>query len=155
MISDGKLINTPRKGLDTYYVVDSQSVGDTCCEDIDFQKNPTPIVTDSLPSLNISVETPKIDNSKYKSSSRDSSWVSLEQVVAMKAYFMNKIHELKNEICCLKNQLENGEKKSDSISVVNFYKSEISLLKDQNSFLKSELQQKQIIFRFTKRPIKN
>ena len=29
--------------------------------------------------------------------------------------------------------------------MVNFYKSEISLLKDQNSFLKSELQQKQII----------
>ena len=29
--------------------------------------------------------------------------------------------------------------------MVNFYKSEISLLKDQNFFLKSELQQKQII----------
>ena len=29
--------------------------------------------------------------------------------------------------------------------MINFYKSEISLLKDQNSFLKSELQQKQII----------
>ena len=29
--------------------------------------------------------------------------------------------------------------------MVNFYKSEISLLKDRSSFLKSELQQKQII----------
>ena len=29
--------------------------------------------------------------------------------------------------------------------MIKFYKSEISLLKDQNSFLKSELQQKQII----------
>ena len=45
----------------------------------------------------------------------------------------------------MKNQLQDGEKNSDSVSVVNFYKSEISLLKDQNSFLKSELQQKQII----------
>ena len=63
----------------------------------------------------------------------------------MKAYFMNKIHELKNEICCLKNQLEDGEKNSDNISIVNFYKSEISLSKDQNSFLKLELQQKQLI----------
>ena len=34
----------------------------------------------------------------------------------MKAYFMNEIHELKNEICFLKNQLENGEKNSHSIS---------------------------------------
>ena len=63
----------------------------------------------------------------------------------MKACFMNKIHELKNEIWCLKNQLQDGEKDSDSISMVNFYKSEISLLKYQDSFLKPELQQKQII----------
>ena len=147
MVSNGKLINAPHKGLDSVvdYVVDTQSVEDTCCEDVNFQKNPTPIVTDSLPSLNISVETPKIDSTKYKSSLRDSSQVSLEQAVAMKAYFMNKIHELKNEICCLKNQLEDGEKNSDNISKVNFYKSEFFLFKDQNSFLKAELQQKQII----------
>ena len=48
MISDDKLINTQYKGLNSYYVVDTQSVEDTCCEDIDFQKNPTPVVTDSL-----------------------------------------------------------------------------------------------------------
>ena len=47
--------------------------------------------------------------------------------------------------CFLKNQLEDGEKNSDSISMIKFYKSEISLSKDQNSFLKSELQQKQIV----------
>ena len=108
MVSDGKLINAPHKGLDSYYVVETQSVGDTCCEDIDFQKNPTPNVTDSLPSLNIFVETSKMDSTRYKSSSRDSSQVSLDQVVAMKAYFKNKIHELKNEICCLKIQLKEG-----------------------------------------------
>ena len=62
MVDDGKLVNTSHKGLDSCYVVDTQSVEDTCCEDIDFQKNPTPIVTDSLPSLNIYVETPKVDN---------------------------------------------------------------------------------------------
>ena len=84
------------------------------------------------------METPKIDNSKYKSSSRDSSQVSHEQVAVMQAYFMNRILELKNEIYCLKNQLEDGEKNCHSITVVDFYKSEICLLKDQNSFLKSE-----------------
>ena len=107
MFSDGKLIN---KGLDPYYVVDTQSVENNRCEDIDFQKNHTPNVTDSLPSLSIPVETPKIYGTKYKSSSRDSSQVLLEQVVAIKAYFMNKIHGLKNGICCLKNQLEDEEK---------------------------------------------
>ena len=153
MVSDGKLINAPHKGLDSYYVVDTQSVEVTCCEDINFQKNPTPNDTDSFPSLNISVETPKIDSTECKSSSRDSSQDLLAQVVAMKAYFMSETYELTNEICCLKNKLEHGvenkledaEERSDSTSMVNFYKSEISLLKDQNSFLKSELKQKQII----------
>ena len=145
MVSDGKLINAPHKGLDSYYVVDTQSVEVTCCEDINFQKNPTPNNTDSFPSLNISVETPKIDSTECKSSLRDSSQDLLAQVVAMKAYFMNETYELKNEICCLKNKLEDREKRSDSTSMANFYKSEISLLKDQNSFLKSELQQRQVI----------
>ena len=161
MVSDGKLINAPHKGLDSYYVVDTQSIEVTCCEDINFQKNPTPNDTDSFPSLNISVETPKIDSTECKSSSRDSSQDLLAQVVAMKAYFMSDTYELTNEICCLKNKLEDGVEnkledgeenkledgveRSDSTSMVNFYKSEISLLKDQNSFLKSELQQKQII----------
>ena len=136
MVSDGKLINIPHKGLDSYYVVDTQSVEFTCDKDIDLQKNPTPNDTDSLPSLNISVETPKIDSTKYKSSSRDSSQDLLAQIVAMKAYFMNKIYELKNEICFLKNQLEDREKNSGSIFMIKFYKSGISLLKDQNYFLK-------------------
>ena len=35
-ISDGKLINIPHKGLDSCYVVDTQSVEDTCCKDIEF-----------------------------------------------------------------------------------------------------------------------
>ena len=63
------------------------------------------------------MEAPNINSNKYKSSSGDSSQVLVDQVVVMKAYFMNEIHELKNEICCLKNQLENGEKHSDSISI--------------------------------------
>ena len=96
--------------------------------------NPTPNDTDCLPSLNISVETLKIDSTKYKSSSRYSSQDFLAQTVAMKAYFMNETYELKNEMWLLKNQLDDGEKNSDSISKKRFYKSEISLLKDQNSF---------------------
>ena len=122
MVSDGKLINTPHKGLDSYYLVDIQPVEVTCCEDIIFQKNHTPNGTDSFPSLNISVETLKIDSTECESSSRDSFQNLLTKVVAMKAYFMNEIYELKNEICCLKNKLEDGEKSSDSTFMVNVYK---------------------------------
>ena len=70
MVSDGKLINIPHKSLDSYYVVDTESVEDTCCEDIHFQKDSTPNVTDSFPSVSISVGTPNIDSTTYKSSSR-------------------------------------------------------------------------------------
>ena len=59
MVSDGKLINIPHKGLDSCYVIDTQSVEFTCDKDIDLQKTSTPNDTDSLPPLNISVETPK------------------------------------------------------------------------------------------------
>ena len=96
IVSDGKLINIPYTGLDSYFIVDTQSVEFTCDKDIDLQKNPAPNDTDSLPSLNISVETPKIHSAKYKSSSRDCSQDLLAQIVAMKAYFMNEIYELKN-----------------------------------------------------------
>ena len=65
MASDGKLTNIPHKGLDSYYVVDTQSVEFTCDKDIHLRKNPTPNDTDSLPLLSISVETPKINKTKH------------------------------------------------------------------------------------------
>ena len=123
--------------MDSYYVVVTQSVEDICWEDTGFQRIVLQLsLIHSLSSLNISAETSKTDNSKYKNSSWYSSQASLEQAVEMKAYFMNKILELKNEICYLKNQLKDGEKNWDTISMVNFYKSKISLSKDQNFFLK-------------------
>ena len=35
MVSNGKVINIPHKGLGSYYVVDTQSVEFTCDKDID------------------------------------------------------------------------------------------------------------------------
>ena len=64
--SDSRLINTSHKGLDSYHVVDTQSVEDTCCKDIEFQTDPPPNVTDALPLLSIYVETPKMDSTKCK-----------------------------------------------------------------------------------------
>lgn len=117
--------------MDPCHVVNTQPVEVTCLENIYFQKNSTLNATDSFPSLKISVKTP----SSFSDSSKD----LLAQVVAMK----KEIKELRGKTCCLKFHPEAEEKSSDNI--IKFYKSEISLLKDQNSFLKSELQRKQLI----------
>ena len=122
MVWEGERI----KVLDPCHVVNTQSVEVTCLENIYFQKNSTLNATDSFPSLKISVKTP----SSFSDSSKD----LLAQVVAMKKEIKE---ELRSKTCCLKS--------SDNIDIIKFYKSEISLLKDQNSFLKSELQRKQLI----------
>lgn len=51
MVGDSKLINIPHQALDSHYVEDTQSVDDTCYEDIDFQINSSPNDTDSFPLL--------------------------------------------------------------------------------------------------------
>lgn len=119
--------------MDPCHVVNTQPVEVTCLENIYFQKNSTLNASDSFPSLKISVKTP----SSFSDSSKD----LLAQVVAMK----KEIKELRSKTCCLKFHPEAEEKSSDNIDIIKFYKSEISLLKDQNSFLKSELQRKQLI----------
>ena len=73
MVRDSKLINKPYAGLDSYFVVITESVDVACYENFDFQKNTTLNHTNPLPSLNTSVETPKIENTKYSSSVKDSS----------------------------------------------------------------------------------
>lgn len=91
--------------MDSCYIVDTQSVEVACCENIDFQRNPISNDTNSFPSLNISVETPKIDSTKHKSFLSFSSQESLAEVVVMK----NEICELRSEMCCLENQIGTGE----------------------------------------------
>ena len=83
MVKVGKLINKPRIDLSSYFVEDTESVDGS----VGFQKNPTRNHTDSLLSLNIYVEPPKIRNTKYSSSVKDSSQDLLSQTAAMK--YMN------------------------------------------------------------------
>ena len=67
------------------------------------------------------------------------------QLVAIKAYFMNEIYELKREISQLKVQEKTGKCDSTEWSLTDILKSPIRILQEQNSFIKSELHQKQII----------
>ena len=59
------------------------------------------------------------------------------QIVPIKAYFMNEIYELKNEVDRLKQKVKDQDDMSD--------KAKLSLLEYENSFLKEELRNKQLI----------
>ena len=65
--------------------------------------------------------------------------------VAIKAYFLNEMYELKREISQLKGQEKTGKCGSSESTLTDILKSQICILQEQNCFIKSELQQKQII----------
>ena len=58
---------------------------------------------------------------------------------------MNEISELKRDISHLKVQKKAGKCDSSESTLTDILKSQILILQEQNSFIKSELHQKQII----------
>ena len=58
---------------------------------------------------------------------------------------MNEIYKLKREISQLKVQEKIGKCHSPESTLTDILKSQICILQEQNSFIKSELHQKQII----------
>ena len=67
------------------------------------------------------------------------------QLVAIKAYLMNEIYEHKCKISQLKGQEKTRKCDSSEPTLTDILKSQIFILQEQNSFIKSGLQQKQII----------
>ena len=67
------------------------------------------------------------------------------QLVDIKAYFMNGIGELKKQIKSLKQQVNCMDKLLAENNSEILLKSQISFLQEQNYFIKTELQQKQIV----------
>ena len=68
------------------------------------------------------------------------------QLVAMKAFFMNEVFELKNEIARLKEaSLNAGNSFSEENLDTENLKYQISLLQRENTFIKTELNNKQHI----------
>ena len=63
------------------------------------------------------------------------------QLVATKPYFMNETYELKRETSQLKGQEKNGKCDCSESTLTDILKSQICILQEQNSFIKSELQQ--------------
>ena len=98
MQSSCKLRNTPYQGLDSCYIVQSDT-GDVNTSSEDILRSifdETDIDCDN--GLNVSIGTPTIFRNKTADSLSDLSQNNHIQLVDIKAYFMNEIHELKKEI---------------------------------------------------------
>ena len=94
----------------------------------------------------MSGETPKLRNTKNPSLDGCNIEDFTARVVALKAFFMNKIYELKQEIESLKQKVCCGKKFSSNENKNNKFENlelQFSLLLQENNFLKTEINQKQ------------
>ena len=145
MISSSQLQNKPFQGMDSYYVLsdsiqENNSICNTVLELLEQKLDTTPPIKE-----NNSVETPSLNDLKNSDNTKNMSYDVDVQLVAIKAYFMNEIYELKREISQLKVQEKTGKCDSSESTLTDILKSQIRILQEQNSFIKSELHQKQII----------
>ena len=145
MISSSQLQNKPFQGMDSYYALsDSIQENNSICNAVlEFFEQKLDI---TLPiKVNYSVETPSLNDLKNSDSTKNMSYDVDVQLVAIKGYFMNEIYELKREISQLKGQEKTENCDSSEATLTDIFKSQICILQEQNSFIKSELQEKQII----------
>ena len=90
------------------------------------------------------MEAPSLNDLKNSDNTKNMYDVDV-QLAAIKPYFMNKIYEFKREISQLKVQEKTGKCDSSESTLTDILKSQIRILQEQNSFIKSKLHQKQII----------
>ena len=145
MISRSQLQDKPFQGMDSYYVLsDSIQENNNICNAVlelfEQKLGNTPPIT-----VNNSVETPSLNDLKNSDDTKNMSYDIDVQLVAIKSYFMNEIYELKREISQLKGQEKTVKCNSLESTLTDILKSQICILQEQNAFIKSELQQKQII----------
>ena len=145
MQSRSKLRNTPYQGLDSYYIVQSDT-GDAITSSDDIVRSSCDETNiDSDIGFNVSVGTPAMVRNKTTDSLSNLSQNNHTQLVDIKAYFMSEIDGLKKEIKSLKQHVNcKGKLVAENNSEI-LLKSQISFLQEQNSFIKTELQQKQIV----------
>ena len=133
-----------KKGLDSFFLVGDQSYIDNSCNQHTDQSEPSKDQRKNI-AVDISVETPKTKDTKtpIKPDIIDE---FAAQLVAMKAFFMNEVFELKNKIARLKEaSLNVANSFSEENLVTENLKYQISLLQRENTFIKTELNNKQHI----------
>ena len=98
MQSRSKLRNTPYRGLDSYYIVQSDT-GDAITSSEDVLRTFCDKTDKNCDiGLNVSVGTPTMVRNRTADSLSDLSQNNHIQLVDIKAYFMNEIEELRKEI---------------------------------------------------------
>ena len=99
MISSSQLQNKPFQSMNSYYILldsiqENNSICNTVLEFLELKLDTTPPIKE-----NNSVRTPSLNDLKISDNTKK---MSYDQLVAIKAYFMNEIYELKREISQLK-----------------------------------------------------
>ena len=133
-----------KKGLDSFFLAGDQSYIDNSCNQHTDQSEPSKDQRKNI-AVDILVETAKTKDAKtpIKPDKIDG---FTAQLVAMKAFFMNEVFELKNEIARLKEaSLNAGNSFSEENLDTENLKYQISLLQRENTFIKTELNNKQHI----------
>ena len=145
-ISSSQLQDKPFQGMDGLllrfirHYPREYSICNAVLELFEQKLDNTPPVT-----VNSFVEAPSLNDLKNSDNTKNMSYDVDVQLVAIKSYFMNEIYELKREISQLKDQEKTGKCDSLESTLTDILKSQICILQKQNSFIKSELQKKQII----------
>ena len=133
-----------KKGLDSFFLAGDQSYIDNSCNQHTDQSEPSKDQRKNI-AVDILVETAKTKDAKtpIKPDKIDG---FTAQLVAMKAFFMNEVFELKNEMAQLKEASLNAENcfSEENLDTENL-KYQISLLQRENTFIKTELNNKQHI----------
>ena len=133
-----------KKGLDSFFLAGDQSYIDNSCNQHTDQSEPSKDQRKNI-AVDILVETAKTKDAKtpIKPDKIDG---FTAQLVAMKAFFMNEVFELKNKIARLKEAFLNvANSFSEENLVTENLKYQISLLQRENTFIKTELNNKQHI----------
>ena len=98
--------------------------------------------------VSILVETPKIENLKTTTLTRDPQQDLKAQIMARKANFMNEMFELQSDIEGLKKQIWDRSSNKNNIyddNNLEILKAQSSCLQKENQFVKHELQQKRLV----------
>ena len=148
LIAKLRVINKKtRQGLDSFFIIDDQTEPEIELNDSMITTNTSGCLQKDTPrkSVNLSEETPRLSTVNSRSLDSYNMEEFTARVMATKAFFMNEIYELKQDIQSLKQKVNDGESfdnNKNKNNIVENLELQFSLLQQENNFLKTEITQK-------------